>query len=1386
MLLDIDKWCKETIINKSYIPEITSSSIKLSNGTYDPNGLFSTDIFGQERSTTWKNQFAKIVLPHPVIHPAVFYIINRRISYLLKWINLEIGYVWRDNVLTLTNSINNFDYCGIIDLYQNSQIVCDALLRSGYFETETAKTILARIVDRKIPIFTSNIIILPPIFRPEDDSADANGIVINKVYTKIIDEVNVLKSSMSGKDKILINRILVNIQNLYNQLFTAMIGKIKGKTGLVRAAMLGKNADFSGRAVIVGDPYIKPSQLGVPRTMLIKLFYPWIINKIITNPELMKILQNLGVACNVANLFNLINTDIFEKNINANIVQVLNKIMEEVIKDKVIIAKRDPVLHKLSVRAFYPIPVDDTSIHICPLVCKGFNADFDGDQMAVFVPLTNKAQNICKNELLATKTLYHPFEGLSFVVDIDFVFGMWIITKDDIDPNDKVINLPDNTDIVDLLFKAERFNIPVTFKGKTNTIGRRVAELIFNDRINVTESLNDKKIKKLLEKIAEEVPNELEDIMYRILKVTSITSSIYGGTMSVKDFKINDELKKRRDDVIAHPDKYDVDTELDKITEEYTEETYKKNQLPTLLVKSGAKGNKSSLKQVAVARGYISDAEGKVLPEPIGSCYADGFSPVDYFTSSYGNRKGVVDRSQNTANSGYLQRQMIYLAAPVKSSDTPDCKTNKFFTILLTEDYVKVVKNRVLSNGDILTDEYIEKNNLIGKKIQLYSPLYCKSHDICLRCYPIEYRKRNPTRNIGMISANIVGEKASQTIMKQFHCLSEYTLVYCKQNDGYSITTLYHIFNKYKDNIIYTLNDTQEEIDLSDENIYTDNNGKWTKVMKIIRHKRNPDSPMTFIKSIDSHVLVSQDNHRIVINRNNDIKFLAPKDIIINKDKIEVSDNNIWQNKNRKSFIDGYLLGCFICNGNSIVTYNKSNNINIKRLIFYMSDNDKQNSKNTIIKDKMVSLLNDNHIDMKRTNKCIIIYDDNISNEFYNKCSIVSKRILPPDFIYYDDDTLSKILCGIIDVSAVIKTIKNYNDCIERINISSINLALINSIAYICDKFDIKYTIYDSKNLTDNINHQRYNIVLFPTNEHLLKVLSNSIKCQNHTIMIKRHNKKNERSNIIKNVDYILFKDDLDEDSYVYDLETEDHQYSANKIHILNTGGAASIKYISKEAPQITPYINQDNNNLVAKKNIRIRVHNYTQEGADDVTTQDFEIIDLETGEEVDGGFKTDIKFNLLMADNSNLSEGDDEAILDYSEGVTVGEISSTATDTTSAVLTMQKVLNHANQFENPDDLVLELYEIFKASSQIPLLFFEVLVSQIIRDPDKKYYPYRYGSMTKPPFFAGIKTVAGLESSKRGIMFEKILDVVTNSVLQGDSSNTDQRVTSDLETLFDI
>lgn len=187
---------------------------------------------------------------------------------------------------------------------------------------------------------------------------------------------------------------------------------------------------------------------------------------------------------------------------------------------------------------------------------------------------------------------------------------------------------------------------------------------------------------------------------------------------------------------------------------------------------------------------------------------------------------------------------------------------------------------------------------------------------------------------------------------------------------------------------------------------------------------------------------------------------------------------------------------------------------------------------------------------------------------------------------------------------------------------------------------------------------------------------------------------------------------------------------------------------------------------------------------ADTYASCDLSVLDIENNNEVEIHFppQAKIELNALMA--NNIKQDDMDMILYYEAGSNIGQISAVATDTTNAVKSLQRIMNKSYMFENGTDLVMELAELFKGN-KIQLIHFEMLVSQLMRDPDKVYYPYRYGSMTKPPKFIGIKQVPGVESSVRGLLFERILDTVSNEVLNG-TQDKDKRVKSDLETLFDI
>lgn len=220
--------------------------------------------------------------------------------------------------------------------------------------------------------------------------------------------------------------------------------------------------------------------------------------------------------------------------------------------------------------------------------------------------------------------------------------------------------------------------------------------------------------------------------------------------------------------------------------------------------------------------------------------------------------------------------------------------------------------------------------------------------------------------------------------------------------------------------------------------------------------------------------------------------------------------------------------------------------------------------------------------------------------------------------------------------------------------------------------------------------------------------------------------------------------------------------------------------YLNTEAPETEEYISQDGFDLTSLKPLKIKIFNPTTDTENTYSARDFAIIDS-NGEDFRINFSAIINFDGLAA--SNVTEDGKDVILEFEEGSVIGDIDSAAADVTSATMMLQSIMDHADSYETPEQMVMELYETFKLASSIPLIYLEMIVSQIIRDSQHPSKPYRLGSMNDDPKFVGIKRVAALENPTRGIMFERISDVLINNVIDGDESNT-KRMGSDLEDLF--
>ena len=1299
MLFNIDEWVQTTRISGEPLQEITSASIKTSTGAYDPRGLFSTEIFGQEKSSKWRTMYAYIKLAHPVLHPAIMYIINKRVSGLRKWINLECGAFEQNGHLVLTDSTSQYTVCGLSAFYNNTTRIVALLKANKLLGTDTSDLIVDRIVAEPKLMFTKYVIVTPPQFRMDTDD--------NTLYSRILSENAVAYSSLSSSHMLMKNRSFTLLQNLYEHLFSSYIEKVKGKFGMIRTSLVAKSVDFSARAVITGDPNIRPHELGVPRDMLVKLFYPWIINYIVTHPEIAQELSQY-TEVNKPALYTLLNIKLQQESIDERILAILYRVVDVVVKDKVILAKRDPVLHRLSIRGYKPVPMDTTTFHISPMVCPGHNADFDGDQMGIFLPLTKDAQDEAKQKMLSINSIFHPMSGLSLSLERDFVLGIYFLTKDEASGSPKQYD--DSMDLVDeMSHMTTGFEKAIIYRGRQNSIGRRALESVFEDKIQIKEPITGKKLEAILEKFSDE-PHWLADKMFILQHLGAYASSLVGGSMSIANFILPDDLEKRRILVLDNPDKYDVQTELQKITDEYLERSTSQNQYAALMIKSGARGSAEQIMQMCVAKGYISDIEGRLIAKPIRSNFSRGLSPTDLFMSGSGSRKGTVDRSQNTAKSGYLSRQLVYLMASIKSGTKENCGTNKFFEIKITDENAKLFLGRVLKNGDILTADYIKQKNIVGTWVQLYSPMYCTSRTLCKRCFPEYYREKiNGVSNIGIVAAQIVGERASQLTMRTFHCNLKSSTIYCRQNGKTFLVSFDHLYNTTFGDIPENECDGQLEKHVSDLEVW--DRDRWTRVVKLIRHKKMIGTSIRMMSTKTGKFVITQDNHPHMIGRTNNNEY-AP------------------------TILDPTIVGYHT----------------------YMVDG------------TLPDVFDATHPHIPETEPYILGKNIAIATgeHAHQSSALVSPTAdhLPFDFINYADADLEKILCGVIDGAGVL--VRYRQD--STMCVTSTSSLLMYQISLIAEHFGIQVTV-EPRYMNHIGLRQMYILTLYPTETHRY-IFASSLNMRGYEY---REPRKHYTEHIVRSYDRINF----DNNEFLYDATTETGTLTVNGVWTHNTGGAAKVYYIKQDAPEIEEYLFQEGLDLMSKKEITIEVADSVMENISTIVGKKF-TISSKNNQKTDFETLVNIEFNV---DSAFFTEKTGSVFkLMYRENTPIGGIESTATDVTSAVLNLQSMLNKASEIETPEMLVQELYDILKVAVKIPFIYLEMVISQLIRDPDNIQFPYRLSSMKKPATHIGIKTVAGVENPIRGILFEHVTDVITNTVLTGTPKG--DLLTSDFEEIY--
>ena len=695
--------------------------------------------------------------------------------------------------------------------------------------------------------------ILPPDLRPmvQLDGGRFATSDLNDLYRRVINRNNRLKRllQLNAPDIIVRNekRMLQEavdalidngrrgraVTGANNRALKSLSDFLKGKQGRFRQNLLGKRVDYSGRSVIVTDPKLLLHQCGLPKTMALELFKPFVMKRLV---ELGKV-ENIKGA---------------KRAIDRGATFVWD-ILEEVIDGRVVLLNRAPTLHRLSIQAFEPVLVEGKAIHLHPLVCSPFNADFDGDQMSVHVPLSSQAQAEARVLMLSANNLRSPASGKPVnIPSQDMIIGVYYLTqvRDGLPGENHVFSSFDDAlhaydcrSEVDMQAKiqvrvsAENANVinedgtrifrvkngknefvdyDVT-GNKTARFETSIGRIIFNRQClpEDYEFMNYKMVKgdvaKLVADCCDRYPEAKVGPILDAIKYSGFHYATRAGlTISVWDALIPAEKQELLDRAQANVDQINEYFEEGFINEterhievvnEWTACTDKVAALMLdlfdeenplyMMADSGARGSKTQLRQLGGMRGLMADMSGETIDLPIKANFREGLLPLEYFISTYGARKGLVDTASHTSDSGYLTRRLVDVAQDVIVREE-DCGTHEGVTYNLiipgttdlNTDLVGrcFIEDVVAPDGTVLfeQDGYIEKVADIQKmvdaglkKVKLRALLTCRSkYGVCQKCYGWDLSTRRPVAigtAVGIIAAQSIGEPGTQLTMRTIH-----------------------------------------------------------------------------------------------------------------------------------------------------------------------------------------------------------------------------------------------------------------------------------------------------------------------------------------------------------------------------------------------------------------------------------------------------------------------------------------------------------------------------------------------------------------------------------------------------------------------------------------
>lgn len=662
--------------------------------------------------------------------------------------------------------------------------------------------------------------ILPPDLRPMVQLSGGRfaSSDLNDLYRRVINRNNRLKQllALGAPDIILRNekRMLQEaVDSLIDEssrvksrktntkkVLRSLSEMLRGKQGRFRQNLLGKRVDYSGRSVIVVGPQLRLNQCGLPKEMALEMFKPFVLRNLIIK----------GFAPNVKSAKNLLDRKTDE----------VWDILEEITKNHPVLLNRAPTLHKLGIQAFYPILIEGKAIQIHPCVCAGFNADFDGDQMAVHIPLSQDAKREAADLIMSTHNLLKPSDGSPVTIpNKEMVLGCYYLTTiENMNVEPKKFGSFGEAIYREQIGQIGKRELIEVKDENGNVIKTSVGRILFNEKLPkelqyVNSDVKALTIKNLISKALEMFTNEEVSKFIDNIKDFGFWGSTIAGGLSVSVFDC--EIIPEKDELIEEAEK-----QVEEINRNYQEGLITKeeerrlsndiwisttekiadltwdfikadNPVKMVINSGGARASKDQLKQLSAMRGLVVDPLGKIVPMPTKSNFRQGLSIFEYVTSSRGSRKGLTDSALKTADAGYLTRRLIDVSHDMIIR-TEDCGTKEGIEVKKNEKrqatfYQRIVgrvtqqdilnkktKETILKKGELITDQIFKLiKEADVESVVVRSPLTCEAkYGLCVKCYGYDFSTKKITTigtPVGIIAAQSIGEPGTQLTMRVRH-----------------------------------------------------------------------------------------------------------------------------------------------------------------------------------------------------------------------------------------------------------------------------------------------------------------------------------------------------------------------------------------------------------------------------------------------------------------------------------------------------------------------------------------------------------------------------------------------------------------------------------------